>query len=60
MFAVPVLVYVWGWKKSKHLILDVRNIFAGSCTEHQWSCSKKPHHNNRKMPELSYKKARNM
>jgi hypothetical protein len=27
-------------KKKKKLNLDVRNIFAGFCTEHPWGCSK--------------------
>jgi hypothetical protein len=29
-----------GLEKIKYLNLDVRNIFAGSHTEHYWSCSK--------------------
>jgi hypothetical protein len=39
LFAVPVLVLWVGLGKSKQLNLDVRNIFAGSLTEHCWSCS---------------------
>ncbi len=37
LFAVPILVLWAGLQKSKLLNLDVRNIFAGSHTEH---CSK--------------------
>jgi hypothetical protein len=40
LFAVPVLVLWLGLEKSKLLNLDVRNIFAGSHTEHHWRCSK--------------------
>jgi hypothetical protein len=38
-FAVPVLVLWLGLEKSKQLNLNVRNIFAGSHTEHCWRCS---------------------
>jgi hypothetical protein len=37
-FAVPILVLWMGLEKSKEPNLDVRNIFAGSHTEHGWRC----------------------
>ncbi len=39
LYAVPVLVLWVGLEKSKYLILDARNIFAESHTEHCWRCS---------------------
>jgi hypothetical protein len=41
LFGIPVWVLSVGLEKSRELNFDVRNIFAGSHSEHRWSsCSK--------------------
>jgi hypothetical protein len=39
LFAVPVLISWAEFGRKKKLNLNVRNVFAGSHTEHCWSCS---------------------